>query len=118
VNIVLSLLCAFPLAIDAWDVRDIGPVFFFLSDHDDGIFSSHLHAVLVSQKPLLRHPLRFTNFSGHFDASRILQRWKFPHFTNCLLPHASRLTPFAHIDRRYLDGLEKSGFFDKPRTGK
>jgi len=22
------------------------------------------------------------------------------------------------IDRRYLDGLEKSGFFDKPRTGK
>ena len=21
------------------------------------------------------------------------------------------------IDRRYLDGLEKSGFFDKPRTG-
>lgn len=55
-DIFLRFLCAFPAAVDAGDVRDIGPVILFLPDHNDGIFSSHLYAVLVSQNPALRHP--------------------------------------------------------------
>jgi hypothetical protein len=31
---------------------------------------------------------------------------------------AKNIRPQNLIDRRYIDGLEKSGFFDKPRAGK
>jgi NitT/TauT family transport system substrate-binding protein len=33
-------------------------------------------------------------------------------------PRAKNIKPESLIDRRYLDGLEKSGFFDKPWAGK
>ncbi len=35
---------------------------------------------------------------------------------SAFIPHPSSFN-IRLIDRRYLDGLEKSGFFDKPRTG-
>jgi len=32
-------------------------------------------------------------------------------------PRAKNIRPQSLIDRRYIDGLEKIGFFDKPRAG-
>ena len=72
VNILLSLLRAFPAAVDAGDIGDIGPVFSYLPHHDNRILSSYLHALLASQIPALRHP---------------------PRPPRCIPPHRLPLTP-------------------------
>ena len=58
------------------------------------------------------HDLGLCPFAA-FDMEGVFMRWLACDETARVDPQAKKIRPRDLVDRRYLDGLEKSGFFDK-----